>query len=223
MTKKKEQKKDRAQEKNEQNIKQEVGHNENTAADAVEPELTPNADDQFAELESLRAEAVENLDKFMRAKAETENVRRRAETDVVNARKFAIEKFAAEILIIRDSLEMARGMDLKEGSQDVLEKMHEGMDLTLKQFDATFEKFQMEMVNPHGEKFNPDLHQAISMIESPEVTANHIISVVQKGCTIGERLLRPALVVVSNGNGKQQDSEKDKNGEESAKNEANSS
>jgi molecular chaperone GrpE len=202
--------------------------------DAVEPELMPGTDpetdnestaeagDPANELESLRAEAADNLDKFMRAKAETENIRRRAETDVANARKFAIEKFATEVLAIRESLEMARSLDLKEDNQDALDKMHEGLDLILKQFDSTFEKFKMEMVSPEGEKFNPDLHQAISMIESPEVAANHIVSVVQKGCTISDRLLRPALVIVSNGQKQEKSSKNNENGEESAENEANS-
>jgi len=203
--------------------------------DAVEPELMPGTDpetdnestaeagDPANELESLRAEAADNLDKFMRAKAETENIRRRAETDVANARKFAIEKFATEVLAIRESLEMARSLDLKEDNQDALDKMHEGLDLILRQFDSTFEKFKMEMVSPEGEKFNPDLHQAISMIESPEVAANHIVSVVQKGCTISDRLLRPALVIVSNGQKQEKNSKNNENGEESAENEANSS
>ncbi len=213
-------KKEQAQKQNEQdNQGQDTEQDEKVLNDTDSVSETDDPNDQLNELESLRAEAAENLDKFLRAKAETENVRRRSEIDVANARKFAIEKFAAEILIIRDSLEIARSLDLKENDQDALDKMHEGMDLTLKQFDATFEKFQMEIVNPDGEKFNPDLHQAISMIDSPEVAANHVISVVQKGCTISERLLRPALVIVSNGQG----GKKDENGEESAENETNSS
>lgn len=211
---------------------QEAQNNQTSQTDSdAEPELLPKDEAQAdresgdlqSELEAARAEAAENLDKFMRAKAETENIRRRAETDIANARKFAIEKFAAEVLTIRESLELARSMELKKDSQEALDKMHEGLDLTLKQFDSTFEKFQMEMVSPEGEKFNPDLHQAISMIESPEVEANHVVSVVQKGCTISDRLLRPALVVVSNGQGSGKNSKKDENGEESEENEANSS
>ena len=204
---------------------------ERAQTEAVEPELMPKPDnepsaeagDPANELESLRAEAAENMDKYMRAKAETENIRRRAETDVANAHKFAIERFATEVLAIRESLEMARSLDLKEDNQDALDKMHEGLDLILQQFDSTFEKFKMEMVSPEGEKFNPDLHQAISMIESPEVAANHIVSVVQKGCTISDRLLRPALVIVSNGQKQDKSSNNNENGEESAENEANSS
>lgn len=225
MTKKKEQAQ-KQNERDDQGQDTEQGKKDLNDTDSVsetDDQAVVDDGDQSTELETLRAEVAENLDKFLRAKAETENVRRRSEADVANARKFAIEKFAAEILIIRDSLEIARSLDLKENNQDALDKMHEGMDLTLKQFDATFEKFQMEIVDPGGEKFNPDLHQAISMIDSHEVAANHVISVVQTGCTISERLLRPALVIVSNGQGDQKNSKKDENGEESAENETNSS
>jgi len=194
------------------------------ASDPVDVEVMPEKnqggssdEDLRAELESLREQLADAQDKFLRAKAETENVRRRAENDVINARKYGIEKFAAEVLTIRDSLEMARSIDIKGENREVLEKMHEGLDLTLKQLDSIFEKFQMEMLSPHGEKFNPDQHQAISMIESPDVAANHVVSVVQKGCTISDRLLRPALVVVSNGQGK-----KAENGQESEENDTKS-
>jgi len=179
-----------------------------------------NGYDLPAEMETLNAELADIKDKFLRATAETENVRRRAENDVQNARKFAVEKFAAEVLSIRDCLELARSVDLKEDNQEALEKMHEGLDLTLKQIDSVFEKFQINMVSPDGEKFNPDLHQAISMLESDKVAANHVISVVQKGFTLNDRLLRPAMVTVSKGGGNGKNEEND---QKSAENEANSS
>ena len=191
-----------------------------TEARADDQESADNGYDLPAEMETLNAELEDIKDKFLRATAETENVRRRAENDVQNARKFAVEKFAGEVLSIRDCLELARSVDLKEDNQEALKKMHEGLDLTLRQIDSVFEKFQINMVNPEGEKFNPDLHQAISMLESPEVAVNHVISVVQKGFTLNDRLLRPAMVTVSKGGGKGKNQE---NGQKSSENETNSS
>ncbi len=191
-----------------------------SAGDQISGEQTAeNGYDLPAEMETLNAELEDIKDKFLRATAETENVRRRAENDVQNARKFAVERFAAEILTVRDCLELARAVDLKEDNQEALKKMHEGLDLTLKQIDSVFEKFQIIMVNPEGEKFNPDLHQAISMLESPEVAANHVITVIQKGFTLNDRLLRPAMVTVSKGRGNGQNKEND---QKSAENETNS-
>jgi molecular chaperone GrpE len=150
-----------------------------------------------AELDAARAQAAENLDKFMRAKAETENLRRRAETDVASAHKFAIERFALEMLAVKDSLERARAVDLQGGGA-VLEKMFEGIDLTLKLMDSIFQKFALTEVNPaKGDKFDPERHQAMSMQESAEVPANHVLMALQKGYLLNNRLLRPALVIVA--------------------------
>jgi molecular chaperone GrpE len=149
------------------------------------------------ELDAARAQAAENLDKFMRAKAETENLRRRAETDVASAHKFAIERFALEMLAVKDSLERARAVDLQGGGA-VLEKMFEGIDLTLKLMDSIFQKFALTEVNPaKGDKFDPERHQAMSMQESAEVPANHVLMALQKGYLLNNRLLRPALVIVA--------------------------
>ena len=148
------------------------------------------------ELARAQASATEHQDKFLRAKAETENIRRRAETDVANARKFGIEAFAAELLAVRDSLELAKGVDLSQGG-DVTKKMIEGLDLTLKLFDAAFQKFGLTVVDPTGEKFDPDRHQAMTMLETDDVPPHHIVKVVQKGYLLNNRLLRPAMVVVA--------------------------
>lgn len=150
-----------------------------------------------AELEAVRTQASENLDKFMRAKAETENVRRRAETDVASAHKFAIERFALEMLAVKDSLERARTVDLKT-SDAALEKMFEGIDLTLKLMDSIFQKFALTEINPAiGDKFDPEKHQAMSAQDSAEVPPNHVLMVLQKGYLLNNRLLRPALVIVA--------------------------
>jgi len=150
-----------------------------------------------AELAAAQTQAAENLDKFMRAKAETENVRRRAETDVASAHKFAIERFALEMLAVKDSLERARTVDLKT-SDAALEKMFEGIDLTLKLMDSIFQKFALTEISPaKGDKFDPEKHQAMSAQDNAEVPPNHVLMALQKGYLLNNRLLRPALVIVA--------------------------
>ncbi len=144
--------------------------------------------DRIAKLEAELAEAKEQ---FLRAKAETENLRRRAQEDVVNAQKFAIQKFASELISVKDSLEMAL-LD-QSGQFDTLKF---GVDLTLKQLVSAFEKGQISEINPLNEKLDPHRHQAISAEES-DAEANTIIRVMQKGYLIADRVLRPAMVVVA--------------------------
>lgn len=150
-----------------------------------------------AEIDAAKAQAAENLDKFLRARAEMENVRRRAETDVANAHKYAIERFAGELLAVRDSLELARTVDIQLENQTALAKMHEGLDLTLKLMDDAFRKFSLVAIDPKGAKFDPTRHHAISMVESGEVPPNHVLNVMQKGYLLHDRVLRPAMVVVA--------------------------
>jgi len=150
-----------------------------------------------AELEAARAQAAEHLDRFLRAKAETENVRRRAEADVASAHKFAIERFALEMLAVKDSLERAKAVDLPAGGA-ALEKLLEGVDLTIKLMESIFQKFALAEVNPaKGDKFDPEKHQAMSMQESAEVPDQHVLMALQKGYLLNGRLLRPALVIVA--------------------------
>lgn len=153
-------------------------------------------DATLKELEAARSEIADLKDKFLRAKADLENVRRRAELDVGAAHKYAVERFAAEIISVRDSLELARAVELN-GDPDVMQKMHEGLELTLKLLDGIFQKFGITLLDPRGEKFDPARHQAISMVESAETPANHVVNVVQKGYLMHDRLLRPAMVVVA--------------------------
>ena len=151
----------------------------------------------LTELEDARRQAAENQDKFLRSKAETENIRRRAATDVANAHKFAIERFALEMLAVKDSLERARAIQLQEDTL-LVEKMFEGLDLTLKLMDSIFLKFALATIEPQkGDKFSPEKHQAMSILESDEIPANHVLTTVQKGYTLNDRLLRPAMVIVS--------------------------
>jgi len=151
-----------------------------------------------ARLEAAQATIAEQKDRYMRAAAEAENIRRRAENDVASARKFAVEGFAAEILAVRDSLEIANSLEIKEDDAGAVTKMKEGLELTLKQLDNALSKFAIEAVEPQkGDKLDPERHQAMSTQESENVQPNHILSVIQRGYTIHGRLLRPAMVVVA--------------------------
>lgn len=157
------------------------------AASAAQP--APDAAD--AALAEAQATIVALKEDFLRAKAETENVRRRSQEDVSKAHKFAIESFAENLLPVLDSLEAA----LADQSSD-LAKVREGVELTLKQLTVALEKGRVVALNPVGEKFDPHRHQAISMVPA-EQDANTVVSVLQKGYVIADRVLRPALVTVA--------------------------
>ena len=148
-------------------------------------------DDQAERLRQAEEKAAEHHDAWLRAKAETENVRRRAQEDITKASKFAIEKFAKELIIVKDSLEA--GLAAENPSA---ESLRDGTELTLKQLIAAFEKSQLTEINPVGEKFDPHFHQAISMIKSDQAP-NTVVSVLQKGYLLADRVLRPALVIVA--------------------------
>ena len=137
-------------------------------------------------------------DRSLRAQAEVENIRRRSTNEQINTRKFAIEKFASEMLAVKDSLDLARQVELTADNQSAIEKMNEGLSLTLKQLDSIFEKFSIEVIAPEqGEKLNPELHQAMTVQQTDEVENNCILTVIQKGYKLHERLLRPAMVVIA--------------------------
>ena len=158
----------------------------------------PDPAQLLVELEQATAELAELKEKFLRAMAEAENIRRRAENDVSNARKFAVEGFAAEVLSVRDSLELAHATELSDEDTGIVGKMKEGLDLTLKQLDTVFEKFGIRAVEPApGDKLDPEKHQAMTLQESDSIAPNHIITVIQKGYSIHDRLLRPAMVIVA--------------------------
>ncbi|WP_237069832.1 MULTISPECIES: nucleotide exchange factor GrpE [Mycetohabitans] len=142
-------------------------------------------------LEQAQAKIAELQESFLRACAETENVRRRAQDDVAKAHKFAIESFAEHLLPVVDSLEAA----LADNAGD-LAKVREGVELTLRQLSSALEKGRVVQINPIGEKFDPHRHQAISMVPA-EQEANTVVSVLQKGYVIADRVLRPALVTVA--------------------------
>ncbi len=153
-------------------------------------DILPSLEEQLRESER---KAQEHYDAWMYAKAEGENIRRRAQDDIDKARKFALEKFSAELLAVRDSLEAA--LNVETASVDSYKS---GVELTLKQLSSVFEKFNVLEVAPVGEKFDPHKHQAISMVEA-DAEPNTVVNVLQKGYTLHERVLRPALVVVVKG------------------------
>lgn len=159
-----------------------------TVADNVD--TIPSVEEQFRALE---LKAAEHYDAWLRAKAEGENIRRRAQEDISKAHKFAVEKFAGELLAVKDSLEAALAVQ-----EQTVDSFKSGVELTLKQLVSAFEKNALNEVNPVGEKFDPHKHQAIGMIDS-EQEANTVVTVLQKGYTIAERTLRPALVMVAKG------------------------
>lgn len=143
--------------------------------------------------DALTAQVAELQDAWLRAKAEAENVRRRAQEDVSKAHKFAIEKFAADLLAVKDSLDAALAVE-----EQTVDTFRTGVELIAKQLIAAFDKNALQEINPVGQKFDPHQHQAISMVES-EQEANTVVSVLQKGYLIADRVLRPAMVMVAKG------------------------
>ena len=179
-------------------------------AGAGEEEVTVDAvrstENLANSLVALQEELEEQKDLQLRAIAEAENVRRRAETDIANGRKFAIEAFARELLAVRDSLELASNLEIELSGDDVVAKMEEGLQLTLKQIDHVFEKFNIrEVETSPGEKPDPELHQAMSLIDSDEFGAGEIVSIMQKGYRLHDRLLRPVMVLVAKQESKAQE------------------
>ncbi|MBC3872203.1 nucleotide exchange factor GrpE [Undibacterium flavidum] len=162
------------------------------AENQVEPEVVIEPGVAADTLAQLEAKVLELQDAFLRAKAEGENIRRRAQEDISKAHKFAIESFAESLVPVKDSLEMG----LKIETQTV-EAIKEGVEMTLKQLNSAFEKNRLLEINPQqGEKLDPSKHQAVSMVPA-EQDANTIVTVLQKGYMIADRLLRPALVTVA--------------------------
>ena len=149
--------------------------------------------DPGAALAAAEAKATENWERYLRAAAEVENVRKRATRDVENAHKFALERFGKELLAVKDSLEMG----LAAADNASAESLREGSTATLKLLTTTMERFGIEVVDPEGEPFDPELHEAISVQPSGDVEPGSVLTVVQKGYSLNGRLLRPAMVVVA--------------------------
>ncbi|MBS3785765.1 MAG: nucleotide exchange factor GrpE [Gammaproteobacteria bacterium] len=144
---------------------------------------------------AAEARAEENWNQYLRARAEMENLRRRAERDVAQARQQSLERMASELLAVKDSLEMGVQAASEAGAD--VEKLAEGAELTLKMFDQALDKFNIVALEPLGEKFDPEAHEAMAAQPTDDAEPNTVISVIQKGYQLGDRLLRPAMVVVA--------------------------
>ena len=154
----------------------------------MDMDSTPSLEELLRQAE-LRAD--EHHDAWLRAKADVENARRRANDEIDKARKFALEKFSADLLAVKDSLEAA----LATGDNTSLESLKNGVELTLKQLASVFEKYSINEINPLGDKFDPNCHQAMSVVDG-EGEPNTVANVLQKGYLLNERVIRPALVMV---------------------------
>lgn len=166
---------------------------------AVEEAAAGSGDEAAAELSRLREEleqtrkALSEAD--LRAQAEIQNMRRRVEREVANAHKFAVEKFAGEIITVADSLE--RALAALDADNDALAPAREGTELTLKVLLDVFGRFNVEQIDPRGQAFNPEQHEAMAMVPQPEAEPNSVVDVLEKGYALNGRLLRPARVVVA--------------------------
>lgn len=159
-----------------------------TEQSAAAPEAMPSMEEM---LQAAELKAQEHYDAWMYAKAEGENIRRRAAEDVSKAQKFAVERFSNEMLAVKDSLEAGMAVQTEN-----IDSFKSGMELTLKQLSSVFEKFNIVEINPMGEKLDPHKHQAIGMLDSDQ-PANTVVTVMQKGYSLNDRILRPALVMVA--------------------------
>jgi molecular chaperone GrpE len=168
-------------------------------AAAGESKPTEPAVETMPSLEQLlrqaELQAEEHHDAWLRAKADAENIRKRAQIDITNAHKYAIENFSIELLAVMDSLEAALAVE-----NATVENFKSGMELTRKQLAAAFDKFNIKLIDPQGEKFDPHLHQAISTVDS-DLAPNTVVQVMQKGYVLNDRVIRPALVIVSKARG----------------------
>ncbi|MDR7344812.1 MAG: nucleotide exchange factor GrpE [Pantoea sp.] len=181
-------------------MEMEQQQNDNAETVQSEAEVVDPRDERIAQLEEQLAGLQTGVrDAQLRAQAEIENIRRRTELDIEKAHKFALEKFANELLPVIDSLE--RALEVADKSNPELSAMIEGIELTLKSLLAAVRKFGVEVVGETNVPFNPDVHQAMSMMESEEVAPNHVMMVMQRGYTLNGRLLRPAMVAVAKAKG----------------------
>ena len=155
-------------------------------------------DNETSEVEALQAQVQEFQEQMLRSQAEMQNVRRRAEIDVEKAHKFALEKFVKELLPVADSLEKA--VESTEGhdeSGELVASIREGVEMTLSLFMSSLKKFNVEQINPVGAPFDPQHHEAMSMVPAPDAEPNSVVAVVQKGYLLNGRVVRPAMVMVA--------------------------
>lgn len=166
---------------------------EQVSNEEIEQELLE--EEQVSETEQLQQQVADANDNVLRIQAEMQNMRRRAERDVENAHKFALDKFSADLLPVVDNLE--RALSAINAEDDSQKAIAEGIELTLKSFLDVLVRFKIEAVDPAGQPFDANLHQAVSMVPNPDMEPNTVMDVFQKGYTLNGRLIRPAMVVVS--------------------------
>lgn len=155
----------------------------------------PTVESLAADLAAAEAKAAENYDMYLRANAETENVRKRVERESEKARKFALERFSGELLAVVDSLQM--GVEAAGQDGATLESVKEGSELTLGMLNGVLDKFAIKQIEAVGEKFNPEFHEAMVMQPAPDAEPNTVLTVIQQGYTLNGRVLRPARVIVA--------------------------
>jgi molecular chaperone GrpE len=158
-------------------------------------ELESKLNEVEAQLNEANSTLLDHKNQLLRAHAELENIRKRAQKDVESAHRYGLERFILELLPVIDSLE--RGLSIEVGDNEFAKQIHAGLEMTLKLFMDTLEKSSVRMIDPLGKDFDPSLHQAISMQEKADLPANSVIAVLQKGYQLHDRLIRPALVVVA--------------------------
>lgn len=168
---------------------------------AAEEAMNGDAGDaggETSEVDALKDQVQELKDQVLRSQAEMQNVRRRAEIDVEKAHKFALEKFVKELLPVADSLEKAvESTEGHEGAGELVASIREGVEMTLNLFMGSLGKFNVEQLNPVGEPFDPQQHEAMSMVPAPDAEPNSVVAVVQKGYLLNGRVVRPAMVMVA--------------------------
>ncbi len=174
----------------------------NEALEAAKEEALSTEDasveGEGSEVEELKAQVQEFQEQMLRSQAEMQNVRRRAEIDVEKAHKFALEKFVKELLPVADSLEKAvESTEGHEESGELVASIREGVEMTLGLFTSSLKKFNVEQINPVGEPFDPQHHEAMSMVPAPDAEPNSVVAVVQKGYLLNGRVVRPAMVMVA--------------------------
>ena len=167
----------------------------NSTPQSEQPDTSAQTVESMPSMEEMLKQAElaaqEHHDAWLRAKADADNIRKRAQVDIANAHKYANESFSSELLAVKDSLEAALNVE-----NTTLDNLKSGVELTLKQLVSVFEKFSITEINPMGEKFDPHQHQAMSMVEA-DAAPNTVIGVMQKGYKLNDRILRPALVMIS--------------------------
>ena len=182
-----------------QELEEEIIVDQSVTAEQEEAQEVSASEPTLESLQAeLEAQQAQFTDQLLRTKAEMENVRRRSEKQISDNRKFANDGIARELVNVRDSLQIASETEIESGDSDAVKSMREGLELTLKQLDSLFEKFSITEIFPAaGDKLDPNMHQAMTMVPSDEVEPGSVVNTIQRGYQLHDRLLRPAMVVVA--------------------------